>query len=116
MVLACLSNKNVTVNNIARLRYKESDRVECMIEELNKFGYHIEASENTMFIKAQKINEKEGIVVNSHNDHRIAMAMSCLATVYKYPVYIDGYEAVGKSYPDFYDDLKNLGIRIEYDK
>ena len=87
-----------------------------MIEELNKFGFKIEALENQMFIKPQTIKEKEGIVVNSHNDHRIAMALSCLASVFKYPVVIDGYEAVSKSYPDFYKDLSSLGIRIEYDK
>lgn len=116
MVLACLCKKDVTINNIARLRYKESDRVECMIEELNKFGFKIKALENQMFIKPQTMQEKEGIVVNSHNDHRIAMTLSCLASVCKYPVVIDGYEAVSKSYPDFYKDLSSLGIRIEYDK
>lgn len=116
MVLSCLSNRDVKIINIARLRYKESDRVECMIEELNKFGYVIETKENEMFIKAQRPETREDIIVDSHNDHRIAMAMSCLATVYEYPVKIDGYEAVNKSYPDFYRDLENLGIRIEYDR
>lgn len=113
MVLSCLSNKDVIIKNIARLRYKESDRVDCMIEELVKFGFKIEADENSMYIHKSLMNDKDDIVVNAHNDHRIAMALSCLATVYSKPVIISGEESVAKSYPDFYDDLKKLGIRVE---
>ncbi|MGN1405735.1 MAG: 3-phosphoshikimate 1-carboxyvinyltransferase, partial [Erysipelotrichaceae bacterium] len=79
MVLSCLSGKDVGINNIARLRYKESDRVDCMIEELSKFGFKIDADENSMLIHKGEMNNRDDIVVNAHNDHRIAMALSCLA-------------------------------------
>lgn len=113
MVLSCLSGKVVDIHNIARLRYKESDRVDCMIEELIKFGFQIDADENSMHIYKRKMNYRDDIVVDSHNDHRIAMALSCLATVYTMPVIISGEESVSKSYPGFYDDLRKLGIRVD---
>ena len=113
MVLGCLSGRETVITNIARLRYKESDRVDCMIEELSKFGFKIDAQSDSMFIHEGRMNNQEDIVVNAHNDHRIAMALSCLATVYSGPVIISGEESVAKSYPAFYDDLRKLGIRVE---
>ena len=113
MVLGCLSGREIVITNIARLRYKESDRVDCMIEELSKFGFKIDAQSDSMFIHKGRMNNQEDIVVNAHNDHRIAMALSCLATVYSGPVIISGEESVAKSYPAFYDDLRKLGIRVE---
>ena len=113
MVLGCLSGRETVITNIARLRYKESDRVDCMIEELSKFGFKIDAQSDSMFIHKGRMNNQEDIVVNAHNDHRIAMALSCLATVYSGPVIISGEESVAKSYPAFYDDLRKLGIRVE---
>ncbi|MGN1406513.1 MAG: 3-phosphoshikimate 1-carboxyvinyltransferase, partial [Erysipelotrichaceae bacterium] len=91
----------------------ESDRVDCMIEELSKFGFRIDADENSMLIHKGEMNNRDDIVVNAHNDHRIAMALSCLATVYTKPVIISGEESVSKSYPGFYADLRKLGIRVE---
>ena len=113
MVLSCLAGKDVTINSIERLRIKESDRVDCMIEELAKFGFVIKADEHSMYIKKSSINDRTDIIVDPHNDHRIAMAMTCLVTVYKNPVIIDNEKCVEKSYPDFYSDLKQLGVRME---
>lgn len=113
MVLSCLSKKDVTINSIERLRIKESDRVDCMISELNKFGFLVEANEHSMFIKSKDINDLDGIEIDCHNDHRIAMALSCLATIYTKPVIILDEKCVNKSYPDFYKDLGNLGIKME---
>lgn len=113
MVLGCLSKKDVIINSIERLRIKESDRVDCMISELNKFGFMIEANSHSLVIKKSKINDIDNIVIDPHNDHRIAMALSCLATIYTKPLTILDEKCVSKSYPDFYKDLMSLGIKVE---
>lgn len=113
MVLSCLSKKDVVINSIERLRIKESDRVNCMIDELKKFGFNIEANEHSMFIKNSEMLDLEDIEIDAHNDHRIAMALSSLATIYSKPVIILDEKCVSKSYPDFYKDLKHLGIKME---
>ena len=52
----------------------------------------------------------EGIVLNGHNDHRIVMALSVILSVIGGS--IDGAEAVKKSYPGFFDDIKRLGAEV----
>jgi 3-phosphoshikimate 1-carboxyvinyltransferase len=51
--------------------------------------------------------------VDSHGDHRIAMAAATVAMIARTPVKIAGAECVAKSYPGFYQDLKTLGGRID---
>ncbi len=92
----------------ARLKMKESDRAEAMKEELSKFGADITVLENEVIInKAQLHTPKE--LLCSHNDHRIAMSLSVLSTLYG--GVIEGAEAVEKSFPDFYEKLTALGDR-----
>ncbi len=59
------------------------------------------------------INSRGGVIVDCHNDHRVCMAMSIIATMYENGLYIDGCECVNKSYPNFFNDLRSLGIKVE---
>ena len=94
-----------------RLRIKESDRVSAMAEELKKFGANIEIYENSVIVKKAILHTpKEEI--SAHNDHRIVMALSVLAT--KYGAVINDAEVVSKSYPEFFNDIKNAGIEVEF--
>lgn len=93
----------------ARLRIKESDRVFAMQEELNKFGAELICKENSVTVLKSKL-QKPNIALNSHNDHRIAMSLSVLLSVFGGE--INGAEAVNKSYPEFYNDIKKLGIEV----
>lgn len=94
-----------------RLAMKESDRGEAMALELAKFGIQVQRTENTITIRPGNIQmPKESL--DSHNDHRIAMALCVLCT--KTGGLIDGAEAVKKSFPDFYKVLSSLGIEVEY--
>jgi 3-phosphoshikimate 1-carboxyvinyltransferase len=52
------------------------------------------------------------VTLNGHNDHRIVMALSVLASIADGPVVMEGCEAVNKSYPDFFEDLKKTGVCI----
>lgn len=93
-----------------RLRLKESDRAAAMAEELAKLGARVEIDENTVTVHPSKLHEPN-MPLCSHGDHRIVMAEALLLTLLGGE--IDGYEAVAKSYPDFFDDLGSLGIKIE---
>lgn len=100
----------VTFKGTARLKIKESDRAAAMAQELSKFGVRCEVLENSVRIFGGEI-KKPAETLCSHNDHRIAMALSLLLT--KTGGEIDGAEAVAKSYPDFFSVLKTLGIGLK---
>jgi len=92
-----------------RLKIKESDRGSVMCAELSKFGIKSEILENEIkIIKGELKAPKE--VVLGHNDHRIVMSLSLLLT--KTGGSVDEAEAVRKSYPGFFEDIKKLGIEV----
>ena len=95
-----------------RLKIKESDRAAVMAEELSKFGVRVEVSENEATVFSDGIS-KPTAPLSGHNDHRIVMALSVLASVTGGE--IDGAEAVAKSYPRFFEDMKKLGAEAEYE-
>ncbi len=97
--------------NTKRLALKESDRGMAMKEELEKAGACVLISDNKVIVEPSRVIP-DVLVVDSHNDHRIAMAMSLYSA--KTNVMISGYECVNKSYPDYFDKLKELGMEVTY--
>ena len=96
-----------------RLAIKESDRGAAMARELAKCGVDLICKENEICVpKSRLYPPKERI--NGHNDHRIVMAMSVLLT--RLGGVIDGAEAVAKSYPNYFEDIQNLGIGVKKDE
>ena len=94
-----------------RLKIKESDRAEAMKQELEKMGAEVTVGENSVnIVCSELVAPKERI--NGHNDHRIVMAMSVLATLTG--AEIEEAEAVSKSFPDFFSRLEALGIEVEH--
>ncbi|MBR4727062.1 MAG: 3-phosphoshikimate 1-carboxyvinyltransferase [Clostridia bacterium] len=94
----------------ARLRIKESDRSAAMQQELRKFGCSIVIDENTVTVPACTLHAPT-LPLDGHNDHRIVMALAVLTC--RFGGVICGAEAVNKSYPDFFDDLKALHVEVE---
>ena len=97
--------------NVSRLRIKESDRVEAMLSELSKMGIESDSTENEVWITGGSIKSVDSL--DGHNDHRIVMALAIGATCFEKPTIITGADAIEKSYPKFFDDLVNLGIKVE---
>ncbi len=92
-----------------RLRIKESDRGEAMKKELEKCGVSLIVGENEIIVPQGKLlPPKERI--SGHNDHRIVMALSVILS--RLGGEIEGAEAVSKSYPDFFEEIKKLGIEV----
>lgn len=108
--LAALSGKNITIKGIKRLRHKESDRIKAMCDNLKLMGSDFKLSENQITFKPA--NLVGGITVNSFNDHRIAMSLAIMATVLDGGLTIEDANAVNKSYPTFFEDLRFLGATM----
>ena len=92
--------------NTKRLKIKESDRGTVIAKELTKLGADIEIFDNEIIVNKKELH-KPDTTLYSHNDHRIAMSLSLLSTMYD--IEIDDSECVSKSYPNYFDDLKKLG-------
>ncbi len=101
-----------TFTGTARLHLKESDRVLAMSEELAKFGIQTLMNENTFTVYSGKLRYPK-VLLSGHNDHRIVMALSLLCSVVGGTII--GADAVDKSYPDYFDVLKSLGIEMRID-
>ena len=104
------ANHGAVFTDIRRLRLKESDRVTAITEMINGLGGSAEAAENTLTIHGTGLI---GGAVDSHNDHRIAMAAAIAATVCKKPVTVIGADAIQKSYPTFWEEYRRLGGNYE---
>lgn len=95
-----------------RLAIKESNRTAAMAEELEKFGIHMLCMDNSVQIFPGVLHPPRHIL-SGHNDHRIVMALSILAT--QTGGNIDNAEAVTKSYPEFFETLKKTGVNLTYE-
>lgn len=105
-------NRGAVFTGTKRLKIKESDRGTVMAEELNKFGIRVEVLENQIIVYPGQIQKpKESL--DSHNDHRIAMTLATLCTITG--GVIEDCMAVKKSFPDFYEVIKQLGIHVKID-
>lgn len=93
-----------------RLKAKESDRGMAMHEELAKLGGGLIFGDNVITVPKQELTN-QGEILSGHNDHRIVMAMSLILS--KLGGSIDDAQAVRKSYPGFFEDIKRLGAEVE---
>lgn len=104
------ANNGCKLINTARLKIKESDRGVVMAEELSKFGADIKVFDNEIIIdKAELYTPKDDLYC--HNDHRVVMSLAVLASVYGGRLV--GTKAVKKSFPDFFNKVKALGMEVE---
>lgn len=106
-VLGALRERTTVVENGARLRIKESDRLRTTYEMLRSLGADIHEIEDGLLIHGT--GSLRGGTVDGAGDHRIVMAAAIAAIGCKEPVTILGAEAVAKSYPGFFDDYRALG-------
>lgn len=108
---AAASGVGAVFTGTRRLRIKESDRASVMAQELRKFGVEARVLENSVVIEPGRLQSPRESL-SGHNDHRIVMALSLLASAVG--GVIDGAEAVRKSYPEFFEVLRKLGAEVEY--
>src|SRR5699024_4918308 len=112
--LGCFCSGETVLRNAGRLRLKESDRIEAMQSELKKMGARIEVEGDEVHITGVALHAPNGTLFG-HNDHRIVMALAVAAAASGLPALISGAEAVNKSWPAFWDILRGLGAKVEFD-
>jgi 3-phosphoshikimate 1-carboxyvinyltransferase len=109
VALACYCKGISSIKGVSRLIHKESNRAATLKEEFGKMNIKIDISEDTMFVTGGR---PEGVRVESHDDHRIAMAVAVAALGATGKVSIRDSQCVAKSYPGFFDDLRHLGAMV----
>ena len=111
VALAAYCKEKTMIKGVNRLLFKESNRAISLRDEFKKMNVGIELDGDWMTIKGG--SEVKGATVSSHNDHRIAMATAIAALGGKGSTLIEHADAVNKSYPGFYDDLKTITVNTD---
>ena len=113
--LAAFSSEPWAIWGIRTLPYKESNRLSAMQRELSKIGAHLEWEGDICRIFPVKNLVRAPVHFSSHGDHRVAMALSILATRAEAPTYIHQAEVVGKSFPAYWEVLRRIGISLTFE-
>lgn len=91
------------------LKIKETDRLVALQTELTKLGAEVQVTSEALLLQPAA-SIKSNIVISTYQDHRMAMAFAPLAL--KTTLTIEEAEVVSKSYPNFWNDLKQVGFEI----
>lgn len=110
-VLAATADGTTELTGIERARIKESDRVAAVRHGLNQMDIYANEETDCLTITGGR---PRGALIDTRNDHRIAMAFSVLGTATGNTT-IDRAECVTKTYPEFWEVLKSLGGKVEID-
>lgn len=98
------------LHGLHTLKIKETDRLEALKEELTKLGANITITNESLHLKESE-NINKDVVIETYNDHRMAMAFAPLAL--KAPLQIKDAMVVTKSYQNFWKDMNHIGIHQE---
>ncbi len=112
VALASYCKGTTTIKGVSRLAHKESNRGLTLQEEFAKMGVTIILQDDVMLVQGE--NGLKGATIHSHHDHRIAMACAVAALKANGETVIEEAEAINKSYPNFYEDLKMLEAELIY--
>ncbi len=106
VALATYTTSTTTITGTSRLLHKESNRALALQTEYAKLGVRIDLEGDDMIIHP---STPQSAVVDSYNDHRIAMSLAIAAAGASGPITILRAEAVSKSYPSFHEDFSEIG-------
>jgi 3-phosphoshikimate 1-carboxyvinyltransferase len=110
VALAANCKGTTVIKGVGRLAVKESNRALTLQEEFGKLGINIRLEDDTMYLEGAPVKAAH---VHAHHDHRIAMACAIAALVADGDVTIENSEAIAKSYPEFYEDIKAVSRNID---
>ena len=110
VALAAYCNGTTVIEGVNRLAHKESNRGLTLQEEFGKMGIVIKLQDDLMLVEGG--TGVNGATVHSHHDHRIAMACAIAGLIADGETIIEEAEAINKSYPDFYEHLKQLKANV----
>lgn len=107
-LLAAKADGISTIHGAEELRVKETDRIACVEQELGKLGADVKALPDGFVIDGRNAWQVQDPKLDSHGDHRIGMMLGLAALLVDAPLTLKHADAVGVSYPEFFDDLNTL--------
>lgn len=110
MVAAAATGITLNITGLESLKIKETDRIEAMKRELAKIGAMLLESTHKWVLKPSD-NLPEQVTISTYDDHRMAMAFAPLSMIMD--VTIENPDVVEKSYPEFWNEVRKIGIEIE---
>ena len=114
-VLAAVAEGKTEMRGIEELRVKESDRIFSMAKGLRECGVDVSYGDDYMTVEGER-EVKGGQLVNTFNDHRIAMSFICLGQVTQNPIQISESISIGTSFPGFIEKFKEIGANLSSQK
>ncbi len=108
VALAAFANGVSSIRGAKRLIHKESNRAKALQEEFTKANVRVVLRDDELKVYPSPIRKA---ILNSHNDHRIAMAATLLGLAGD-KIIVAGADCVAKSFPDYFEKLKELGATI----
>ena len=112
VVTCCLMNIPFRFTGLQSLKIKETDRITALIAELRKLGYAVRSEQDSILLwEGERCPAESAPVITTYEDHRMAMAFApaCIALP---QIRIDEPQVVSKSYPGYWEDLKQAGFII----
>jgi len=99
---------NCNLKGLHTLKIKETDRLLALKNEMTKLGSEISITNDSFHLKKINNTFNKSCLIKTYNDHRMAMAFAPLSI--NYPIQIEDFEVVKKSYPNFWTDLESIGF------
>jgi 3-phosphoshikimate 1-carboxyvinyltransferase len=112
--LALKADSPVEIEGTAHARFKETDRIAIVAEELSKLGVNIKEREDGLRILPTK-GRLAAAPLDAHDDHRMFMAFSLASMLIPGGTPVKGAESLDVSYPSFLEDIKSLGAKVKSD-
>ena len=109
-VLGAVADGTTSIVNCEHVRYKETDRVSAMANELSALGAVVGEQRDVLTVHGGESSLTGGTVAG-HDDHRIIMALSLVGLVAG-PVTIEGSDHVDVSFPGYFETLQSLGVNV----
>ncbi len=95
----------IEIRGAAELRVKESDRIASVVENLRRMGATVEEFEDGFRVERSDL---KGALIDSFDDHRIAMAFAVAGLLAEGETEISGAECAGVSFPEFFETLASV--------
>ena len=109
-ILALNTSSQIEIVNVKHARLKETDRIAIISRELVKLGIKVQEKEDGLILEPP--NQLTGAELDSENDHRLFMAF-CIVGMFVGNCTVTDPQSVKVSYPNFIEELNNLGAKIE---
>lgn len=109
-VIGTQTQTPLEIFNVRQARLKETDRIHSMTEGLRRMGIHVDEHDDGMIVTPGTLI---GTRVSGYQDHRTVMALAVAGMLAEGSTEIEDAEAVHKTFPDFVELMKSVGVKLE---